>query len=104
MNDEAQSESMAFAIGQVGAPDLYPIQSCIASTAEAAKDAEDRTALILDDHLKSLCALQLRHLERVADNEYALMTGFDPDEQVTPWKCHATTRRPLIGLRKSWSQ
>lgn len=81
MNDESVApQEMQFAVGYAHGVDGYALESAISTTAAAATDSEDRTALILDDHLKSLCALQLRHLERVADNEYALMTGFDPDE------------------------
>lgn len=80
MSDETQNETLAFAIGQVGVPEHYALESAISFTAAAASESKDRTALILDDHLKSLCALQLRHLERLADHEHAAVTGLDSDE------------------------
>ena len=81
MEEQSQHcEPLAFAIGSISAPEHYALESAISSTAAAATESKDRTALILDDHLKSLCALQLRHLERLADYDYATATGLDTDE------------------------
>lgn len=81
MNNEAkQGEPLSLSIESFGAPDAaYMLESAINATAAAATDSEDRTALILDDHLKSLCALQLSHLERLADYDYAVTTGFESE-------------------------
>ena len=77
MNEEAQEIQAMIGFA---APDAsYMLESAINATAAAATDSEDRTALILDDHLKSLCALQLSHLERLADYDYATATGFESE-------------------------
>jgi hypothetical protein len=49
---------------QVGENDCtyYNLESAIASTAEAADGKDGIAGLILQDHLKSLCALQLQRL------------------------------------------
>lgn len=41
----------------------YGLESAISSTAEAAKDAEGLTLLILQDHLKKLCKMQRKQLD-----------------------------------------
>lgn len=40
----------------------YEIESAISTTAEAAKGADGVTLLILQNHLKKLCGLQLKQL------------------------------------------
>lgn len=57
------------------------LESAITSSAEAARDQAGVTALVLQAHLKALCEIQRNHLERMADYEYALATGFDPDDE-----------------------
>ena len=56
------------------------IESAIASSAEAARGQEGVTAMVLQNHLKGLCDIQRRHLERMADYEYAVATGFGSDD------------------------
>jgi len=46
----------------------YELESAISSTAEVAKGQSGLTEVILQDHLKSLCALQ-----------YARLTGFSEE-------------------------
>lgn len=81
MNDEMfHGEPLSLSV--FGQPDAsYMLESAISSTASAATDSDDRTALVLDAHLKELCALQLSHIERLADYGYAIATGLK-DESV----------------------
>ncbi|RUR52708.1 hypothetical protein [Vreelandella populi] len=76
MKDEMnQGEPLELVVGSISAPDHYALESAISSTAAATADADDYTAGILHAHLKELCALQLSHLERLADYDYAIATG-----------------------------
>jgi hypothetical protein len=45
-------------------PDTYAIESAISNTAEAAKGADGITLLILQEHLKKLCDLQIVQLSK----------------------------------------
>lgn len=78
MSDEMnKGESLEFAIGSIASTCDYALESAISSTAAAANDSDDRTAMVLEAHLKELCALQLSHLERLADYDYATATGLE---------------------------
>ncbi|RUR48807.1 hypothetical protein [Vreelandella populi] len=70
-NDINQDDPLRLCVAGFAAPDAaYMLESAINATAAAANDAEDRTALILDDHLKSLCEMQRNHIHDLLQNDY----------------------------------
>lgn len=72
MNDEKiQGEPLSLCVTGFAAPDAaYMLESAINATAAAATDSDDRTALILDDHLKQLCEMQRNHIHDLLQTDY----------------------------------
>ncbi|WP_438455321.1 hypothetical protein [Vreelandella venusta] len=72
MNDEKiQGEPLSLCVEGFGHPDAgYMLESAINATAAAATDSQDRTAMVLDDHLKQLCEMQREHISALLQNDY----------------------------------
>ncbi|RUR26832.1 hypothetical protein ELY33_17135 [Vreelandella andesensis] len=64
------SEEMKFQEGEINCFDDYALESAIGSTAEAAHGKQGLTEMILQSHLKMLCALQYKRLSSACDESH----------------------------------